>query len=142
MQLDIDRLHRNLEALQKSEHLPRMAGKTTAILSLLAGELQLGDPNTYHLVCTVNASIANRIRYQFCEMLDELDVKYRSSPTIVQTHHNQIVLFLPYTEFDQRAKGMKFRTVSFDIPTEFIGLPPFTRDYICSYLEETTYATD
>ncbi len=137
--LDTSRLHRNVEALQESSHLPRQAGKTTTLLYLLIGELELGDPDTFHLIVTATQSMGNRMLYSFSSLLTQAGIKFQFLPHIpnaLVTEKNQRVMFAGFEQVEQYSHGIKYRTIAFDIPEGFDGMPAFVQQYIQSYLEE------
>ena len=137
--LDIDRLHKTIEKLNLTEDLPRYEGKTTAQFALLMGELEVGDPDTIHLVVTPTASFALRMCEYFCAMLDEARIEYqrsRTQPSLIRTARNQLVNFIGCHEAHNHVYGLRIRTVTYDIPIEFEGLPGNLRQYIQSFMEE------
>src|ERR1700675_1969872 len=114
VRFDIDRLHETINALKISEHLPRRAGKTTAQFVLLIGELEVGDPDTFHLVIAPSHSYALRLCEYFCSMLDHLSVDFgraKSNPHIVRTTRNQTIFFTGCHDAHTFVQGRRIRTV-------------------------------
>jgi len=144
-EFDIDWLHSTIEQLKTTEHLPRRAGKTTAQFVLLMGELEVGDPNTIHLVVAPSYSYALRLCEYFCSILNEAGVEFgraKSNPHIIRTPRNQTVCFMGCHEVYEHIRGWRIRTVTYDIPINFEGIPGHLKQYIQSFMEETTNVID
>lgn len=142
--LDIDRLHATIEQLKTTEHLPRRAGKTTAQLVLLLGEMEVGESNTNHLVVGPTTSYVLRLCEQFCDMLTEAEVPFQRSRhrNSIKTDRNQTVTFVGCQDVHNHVRGVRLSTVTYDIPPDFNGIPGHLREYIQSFMEEFPNVTD
>ena len=65
--IDIDRLHRNVEGL--GEFVPKGDGKSTAILSLMLGEVWCGDPKNFYLYVGNDENHAEQALKQFAHIV-------------------------------------------------------------------------
>jgi hypothetical protein len=140
MSLDIDKLHDTISKLGIRGELGRRSGKTTAQFVLLIGELELGDDNTAHLVVAPTHSIANNLLHIFLHLLQEFEIGYRRDPKRpldVRTIRNQLIKFVHFDDLPDRVRGMRFRTVTYEIPAMYIGVPSNLEPYIQSTLEDS-----
>jgi hypothetical protein len=68
--LDLDRLHNTIKSISDDKWLGRGEGRTTALLALLMGEIELGDrDNTYLFICP-NARNTGYTLRRFVDMLE------------------------------------------------------------------------
>lgn len=136
-EIDIDRLHSVIEDLEAGNTQARGAGTTFAELQLLIGELEVGDWSTNHLVVVHSAQWASSLCRWFSELLRDREIKHRMLDRNILTEKDQYVWFMHLTaDFDAVLAGRKFRTATFDIPTEVIDIPSNMYAYIASRMED------
>jgi hypothetical protein len=97
------------------------------------GELELGDSETSHLVVTGTQSMGNRMMWNFAGMLDDAGIDFQivqNVPNMIVSKRNQKIIFLGFKLVEEYTRGRRFRTITFDIPENFIGLPANVVSYI------------
>lgn len=115
--LDIDRLHRCVEAINNRKFLGRGEGRTTAILHLLVGELELCDPYlTYIVVVPTSAMVPYMLRI-LVPMLEEVGIELTlcSKERIVVNGYVQVRFMSAHTFYQTEAtRGFRVAKVFWD----------------------------
>jgi hypothetical protein len=120
--LDIDRLQENVDRVNEGACLPRRAGKTTALLCLLLGDVELGDPNNVYLFVSPTSVASKLVQNDFLEMADEheLHCNYHKSFGRVVFDHGPTVFFVAFDQFlaADIFRGMRICRVFLDVTSQ------------------------
>lgn len=118
--LDIDRLHRCVEAINNRKFIGRGEGRTTAILHLLVGELELCDPYLTYIVVVPNAAMVPYMLRILAPMLEEvgLEMSLCSKERII-VNDVQVRFMSAYTFYQTHAtRGLRIAKVFWDAECE------------------------
>lgn len=120
-QLDVERLHRCVEAIQTGQihHvLQRGEGATTARLMLLVGDVELGDYGNLYIMVVDNQTMVDITQRALCDILTSYGYVITRHNKGQVTFSNAIqVRFLTAGQFfDTHAlRGLKISRVFFDV---------------------------
>jgi hypothetical protein len=129
--LDLDRLHKNVEIITsggdwKRDHywLPRAAGRTTALMHLLIGNIQVGDEgNTYLYVSTTIRESGFNMRL-FAETLDCAGVtgfEYKPMTERITFPNLNITVFFKSVGALRSTRGVRISRAFLDVDSHRIG---------------------
>ena len=135
--LDIDRLHHCVEAINNRKLLGRGEGRSTAILHLLVGELELCDSFLTYIVVIPTEAMIPHLQRILVPMLEDAGIEIRqlSKQRVVVSGDIQIRFMSAYTFYQTHAtRGLRIAKIFWDaehaaldrIDFEFIE---YTHDY-------------
>lgn len=117
-QLNLERLHRCVEAIRTGQLLDRGEGATTARLMLLIGDVELGDYGNLYIMVVDNQTMVDITQRALCDILTEYGYEITHHVKGRVTFGNAIqVRFLTAGQFfDTHAiRGLRVSRVFFDV---------------------------
>lgn len=118
--IDIDRLHKNIEEIHKTGFLPRGEGATTARLLLLLGAIEVCDPGSIYFYVGENHNHVRDIARRFDTLLQTYNIQrtwYReyTSCSLLETNVN-IYFTSPSIFVKERTfRGYRLNKIFFDV---------------------------
>lgn len=117
-QLDIDRLHRCVAAIQNGEYLNRAAGATTARLLMLFGDIELGDRTNIYVYVGDTRVVCDMVKRKLIDLLaDSGYLITHATKDRVTVEGSTIVRFITADQFltSYSLRGLKIARVYFDV---------------------------
>lgn len=122
--LDVNKLQENVDRICEKDGMPRGCGRTTALLYLLLGDVELGDAGNTYLFVSNNALASKRVQTLFLDMLHDhsIDVGYHQAFGRVVLANDTTVFFVGFSQFltFDAFRGVKIDRVFIDVSHELL----------------------
>lgn len=129
--LDIERLHRCVEAVRAGRPLERGEGATTARAVLLAGDFEFGPPNGLYMFVVENRDAIRRTQHLVAELLQQADCPItRVTADRITANGNACVWFIAADQFfsGDSWRGVRPLRVYFDVSRHAVARRVDARD--------------
>jgi len=138
--LDVNKLQENVDRICEKEGMPRGCGRTTALLYLLLGDVELGDAGNTYMFVSNSIHTSKRVQTLFLDMLHDhnLEFDYHQSFGRFVLANDTTVFFISLSQFLtlDAFRGVKIDRVFLDVSYELLCKEDNTGslDYPVSYL--------
>ena len=133
--MDIDRLHENVEKIREYRSQPRQEGRTTAIMELMIGEIELGDPENVYLFIGQNIEASRIFKERFAAKLVKRGILFESGPERITILKNQQRFFFKPLSMPDSYRGLYFSDYWIDVSPDCVSRFGDSWKFIIQYLE-------